>query len=115
MAVVSEGWDCSSGQVFACSYADDLAAGESIAIRVTTSVAVAVGGIATNTAVVEVTGPVPETDLSDNVDSAIVAVDELPRTGADLVRFAALGFLLLAAGAALLRLSGSRRRTPEGA
>jgi uncharacterized repeat protein (TIGR01451 family) len=110
-SIASVGWTCSTGQDIVCTLDGDLAAGESAAIRITATVDVAFGAESANTAVVAVTGPVPELDLSDNTDTAIVAVGELPRTGSDLMRYAALGLLLLVAGTALVGFSGRREQS----
>ncbi|MDJ0663302.1 MAG: SdrD B-like domain-containing protein [Acidimicrobiia bacterium] len=108
-ALDNEGWDCvAAGQDVTCVLAGDLDPGASATITVSATVAVDFGSEATNTAVVEVTGPVPEVDISDNADSASVAVDELPRTGADLGRIALLGLLLLAIGSTLVRATARR-------
>ena len=110
-SIASVGWACSTGQDIVCNLDGNLAAGESAVIRVTATVDVAFGDESANTAAVAVTGPVPELDLSDNTDTAVVAVDELPRTGSDLMRYAALGLLLLVAGTALVGISGRREQS----
>jgi uncharacterized repeat protein (TIGR01451 family) len=107
-------WDCAvQDQSIECDLDGDLAVGASAAISVETLVIAEVDTNIVNTAEVAVTGPVPELDLSDNVDSATVPVRELPYTGSDLLRFAVMGLLMLAAGVALVAIAGRRQRYPE--
>jgi len=112
--VMGADWDCSvDGQTVECVLDGDLGAGESAVVLVNTIVARPIHADVTNTASVAVTGPVPEPDLTDNTDSATVGVSELPHTGADLLRFAIMGLLLLAAGAALVAMSRQRNERRE--
>ncbi|MCP4305877.1 MAG: DUF11 domain-containing protein [bacterium] len=110
VAAHGDRWDCAvQDRAIECVLDGDLTMGVSAAISVETMVIAQVDNDIVNTAEVTVTGPVPELDLSDNVDSATVPVGELPYTGSDLLRFAVIGLLLLAAGAALVAITGRRQ------
>jgi uncharacterized repeat protein (TIGR01451 family) len=106
------GWTCTTtGQTVECVLDGDLAAGDSAAITIDTTVSGEPGDEITNTAVAAVSGPVGELDVTDNVDSATVTIGQLPRTGAEIARIAFIGLLLLAAG--VLLLAAARRREHE--
>jgi uncharacterized repeat protein (TIGR01451 family) len=105
--------DCTAaGQVITCLLPDGLAAGASTAIAVVVDVLPAAVPSVTNAAVVST--PSPETDRTNNRDEVTVPVPvppapEIPSTGAAVARTAALGLLLLGAGALLLAAARRRR------
>jgi hypothetical protein len=107
--VTASGWSCTiDGQTVECHLAGDLQVGEPLEVIVHTVVGSGVGNEVTNTATVAAAGPIEEVVLVDNTDSAVVAIGELPRTGADLLRIAVVGLLLLLAGSAIV--AAPRRR-----
>jgi uncharacterized repeat protein (TIGR01451 family) len=111
-AVTSEDLECTvADRTVECLMAGNLAVDATVSFTVRTEIVSGGGRQVENVVVVESTGPVPETDLTDNIDSVTVSIGELPRTGADLLRFAILGLLLLTAGAGLLAIA--RRREQE--
>jgi uncharacterized repeat protein (TIGR01451 family) len=106
------GWSCTiSDQNVQCVLAGDLPADTAATIVIRTTVSGSPGDQITNTAGVTVTGPVDESDVTDNVDTVTITIGQLPRTGAEIARIAVIGLLLLAAGALLLGVS--RRRDDE--
>jgi uncharacterized repeat protein (TIGR01451 family)/LPXTG-motif cell wall-anchored protein len=110
--VDASGWTCTTnGQNVQCVLNGDMAANTSSSITIHTTVSGSPGDEISNTAVVAVTGPVGEPVVTDNVDTVTVTIGQLPRTGAEIVRIAVLGFLLLAAG--VLLLAGTRRRRED--
>ena len=110
--VSAPGWTCTvNGQTVECVLDGDLAAGGTATITINTTVSGSPGDEITNTAVVVVTGPVGEPDVTDNVDSVTIVIGQLPRTGAELARILVVGLLLLGAG--LLLLAVTRRREDE--
>jgi hypothetical protein len=107
------GWACAvAGQDVVCAFAGSLAAGESAVITIATTVIGAQGDQATNTAVVDISGPVPESNPNNNTDSVVVTIGRLPRTGAEFGRVVPFGAWLLALGLALV-LIGRRRDDAE--
>ncbi len=100
-----------AGQTVECVLDGDLGVGETAEIMVHTLVADAAGSKVTNVAVVEATGPVPESDITDNSDSASVSIGELPYTGFELLHFAIIALILLGTGLLLVGATRRRERT----
>ncbi|MDJ0498848.1 MAG: DUF11 domain-containing protein, partial [Acidimicrobiia bacterium] len=112
VGVAGSSWDCTYlHQTVQCWLTGDLEAGASATIVVTTEIGPSASGNIVNRANVDSDGPVVEADLTDNTDTVAVSIGELPRTGADLLRFAVVGLLLLLAGAGLVTLTVRRERS----
>ena len=94
-----------------CWLAGDLEPGATATVVITTEIGPSATGNITNRADVDSDGPVVEPDLTDKADTVTISIGELPRTGADLLRFAVVGLLLLLAGAALVTFSMGRKRS----
>jgi uncharacterized surface anchored protein len=112
VGVTAAGWDCTFlHQTVRCLLEGDLEAGTTAEVVVTTEIGPSALGSIVNRADVDSDGPIAEPVLTDNTDVVTVSIGELPRTGADLLRFALVGLLLLLAGAALVTIALHRQRT----
>ena len=121
MTAVGDGWDCAAeAQTVTCNATEVLKAGDSAAFSIETSVDAAPGSVITNEAIVST--KTAERSEDNNADSAQIetaagSIDDgspsspVAFTGANSLRFAALGALLLLAGVALVAV---RRRKVNG-